>query len=100
MVSTRHAWCTEGTRRAQAAHSDRLEAGQATLKTFLRGQEKSNRRTDLQASSHMFHYGSVLPRVAGKPSPRDEEEQDLAHVYRLHLPEQGVPQRSICSTPY
>src|SRR3954464_9863927 len=36
MVSTRHAWCAERTRRAQASHSARLEAGQATPETFFR----------------------------------------------------------------
>src|ERR1043165_9073108 len=100
MVSTRHAWCAERTRRAQASHSARLEAGQATPETFFRGQEKSNRRRDCEAASFWFHHGSVLTRVAGKSSPRDEEEQDLAHVYRLHLPEQGVPERSFFSAPY
>src|SRR3954465_5872120 len=97
MVSTRHAGCTEGTRRAQVAHSARLEAGQATPEAFFGGQEKGNRQRDCEAASGMFYYGGVLPRVAGKPSPRHEEEQDLAHVYRLHLLEQGIPQRSICS---
>ena len=28
--------------------------------------------------------------MAGQPSPCPEEEQDLAHVYRLHQPEQGI----------
>src|SRR3954469_15422902 len=86
MVSTRHAGCTEGTRRAQATHSARLEASQATLEAFLGGQEKGNRRRDCEAASCRFYHGGVLPRVAGGPSPRHEKEQDLAHVYRLHLP--------------
>src|SRR3954467_4373645 len=97
MVSTRHAGCTEGTRRAQVAHS---AAGQATIEAFFGGQEKGNRRRDCEAESCRLYHGGVLPRVDGKPSPRHEEEQDLAHVYRLHLPEQGVPQKSVCSAPY
>src|ERR1044071_8062684 len=97
MVSTRHAWSAEGTRRAQAPHLARIETGQATPTMFFRRQEKSNRRRDRQASSCRLHHGGVLPRVVGKSSPRDEEEQDLAHVYRLHLPKQGMPQGSICS---
>src|SRR3954467_11883086 len=100
MVCTRHAWCTERTRRAQASHSARLEAGQATLEAFFRGQEKGNRRRDCEVVSSRFHHGGVLPRVAGKSSPRAEKEQDLAHVYRLHFPEQGMPKRSIRFTPY
>src|SRR3954471_483939 len=100
MVSTRHAGCTEGTRRAQVAHSTRREVGQATLEAFFGGQEKGNRRRDCEAASCRFYHGGVLTRVAGKPSPCHEEEQDLAHVYRLHLPEQGMPKRSVCSTPY
>src|SRR3954467_12243677 len=100
MVSTRHVGCTEGTRRAQVAHSARLEAGQATPEAFFGGQEKGNRRRDCKAASCRFYHGGVLPRVAGKPSPRDDEEQDLAHVYRLDLPEQGMPQGSVCSAPY
>src|ERR1043165_8568167 len=100
MVSTRHAWCSERTRRAQAAHSARLEAGQATLEAFFRGQEKGNRRRDCEAASSWLYHGSVLPRVAGESSTRDEEERHLAHVYRLHLPEQGVPKRSVCFASY
>src|SRR3954462_16009025 len=100
MVSTRHAGCTEGTRQAQVAHSARLEAGQATPEAFFGGQEKSNRRRDCQAASCRFYHGGVLPRVAGKPSPRHEKEQDLAHVYQLKLPEQGMPKRFVCSAPY
>src|SRR4051812_27599722 len=34
MVSTRHAWSAEGTRRAQAPHSARFKTGQATLRRF------------------------------------------------------------------
>src|SRR3954462_2610687 len=100
MVSTRHAGCTEGTRRAQATHSARLEANQETLEAFLRGQEKGNRRRDCEAASCRFYHGGVLPRVAGEPSPRHEKEKDLAHVYRLHLPEQGMPKRSVCSASH
>src|SRR3954469_10640017 len=100
MVSTRHVGCTEGTRRAQATHSAQLEASQATLEAFLGGQEKGNRPRDCEAASCRFYHGGVLPRVAGKPSPRHEKELDLAHVYRLHLPEQGMPKRSVCSAPY
>src|ERR1043165_5520801 len=100
MVSTGHAWCSERTRRAQAEHSARLEAGQATPATFFRGQEKGNRRRDCEAASSWFYHGGVLPRVAGKSNARAEEEQDLAHVYRLHLPEKGVSERSVCSALY
>src|SRR4051812_38648010 len=100
MVSTGHAWSAEGTCRAQASHSARLQDGQATSSTLLRGQATSNRRRDRQATRRWFHHGGVLPRLAGKPSPCDEEERNLAHVYRLHLPEQGMPQGSICSTLY
>src|ERR1043165_9179985 len=100
MVSTRHAGCTEGTRRAQGAHSAWLEAGQATVAAFFGGQEKGNRRRDCEAASSRLYHGGVLPQVAGEPSPRHEEEQDLAHVYRLHLPEQGLPKGSVCSAPY
>src|SRR3954467_13267471 len=100
MVSTRHVGCTEGTRRAQVAHSAMLEAGEATPEAFFGGQEKGNWRRDCEAASYRFYHGGVLPRVAGKSSPRREEEQDLAHVYRLHLPEQGMSPRSVCSAPY
>src|SRR3954464_10279401 len=100
MVSTRHARCTEGTRRAQVAHLARLEAGQATPEAFLGGQVKGNRRRDCEAASCKFYHGGILPRVAGKPGPRHEEEQDVAHVYRLDLHIQGMPQGSVCSAPY
>src|SRR3954467_5015764 len=100
MVSTGHAGCTEGTRRAQVAHSAWLEAGQATVAAFFGGQEKGNQRRDCEAASSWIYHGSVLPRVAGEPSARDEEERYLAHVYRLHFPEQGMPKGSVCPTPY
>src|SRR4051812_5416550 len=100
MVSTGHAWSVKGTRRAQASHSARLQAGQATSSTLFRRQETTNRRQDRLATRSWFHHGGILPRLDGKPSPGDEEEWDLSHVYRLHLPEQGMPQGSICSTPY
>src|SRR3954468_15298087 len=67
MVCTRHAWCTERTRRAQASHSARLEAGQAALEAFFRGQEKGNRRRDCEVVSSRLHHGGVLPRVAANP---------------------------------
>src|SRR3954465_11822609 len=100
MVSPRHAWCSERTRRAQAARQAGFEAGQATAEAVFRGQEKGNRRRDCEAAGSWIYHGSVLPRVAGESSTRDEEERHLAHVYRLHLPEQGVPKRSVCPTPY
>src|SRR3954469_22504248 len=75
MVSRRHAGCTEGTHRAQVTHSARLEAGQETPEAFFGGQEKGNRRRDCEPASCRFYHGVFLPRVAGKPSPRNEENK-------------------------
>src|SRR4051812_558446 len=100
MISIGHSWSVERTRRAQASHWARLQAGQATSSTLFRRQETSNRQRDRQVARSRLHQGGVLSRLAGKPSPCDEEERNMAHVYRLHLPEQGIPQGSICSAPY
>ena len=35
----------------------------------------------------------LAPKI---PFPRAKEEQEVAHVYRLHEPQQGLPQRSLC----
>src|SRR3954469_13216277 len=35
--------------------------------------------------------------MVSKPSPSAEEEQAVANVYRLHKPEQSLPQEPVCS---
>src|SRR4051812_8719380 len=98
MVSTGHAWSAKGTRRAQASHTSRLQAGQATSRRFSEDKKRSIGIEIAKLHCSWFHHGGILPRLSCKPSLCDEEERDLAHVYCLHLPEQGMPQGSICSS--
>src|SRR3954465_6182877 len=100
MVPSGHAWSTEGTRRAQASRPTRVQADQAATSAIFRRQEKSNWRQSSQVAYSRIHQGSVLPRLVSKSSSGYEEERNLAHVYRLHLPEQGLPQGSFCIAPY
>src|SRR4051812_590461 len=96
MVPQRHAVCSEGFRRAQITRPRRGETSQTTPPPTVGGKEKDCRRRDSPASGRRLHYGRFLSGVARQPGPRAEEEQQVAHVYRLHEPQQGLPQRSFC----
>src|SRR3954469_2154969 len=94
MVPQGNAGCSEGFRRAQTTRPRRCKTSQTTPPPTVGGKEKDCRRRDSLASSCRLHYGGFLSGVACQPGPRAEEEQQVAHVYRLHEPQQGLPQRS------
>ena len=96
MVPKGHAGCPEGFRRPQITRPNRREAGQAAPPPTVRREAKNRRRRDSPAPRCWLYYGSIFSRVACQPSLGIEEEQQVAHVYRLHQPQQGLPQRSVC----
>ena len=87
MVPQGHAGCADGIRRAQVTRQAGCEARQAALATPVRREKKSCWRRDSPAPGSRFHYGSVFPRMASKPSTGAEKEQVVADVYRLHKPQ-------------
>src|SRR3954470_2209645 len=94
MVPQGHAECSEGFRRSQTTRSRRCKTSQKTPPPTVGGKEKDCRRRDSLASGCRLHHGGVFSGVAPPPGPRAEEEQQVAHVYRLHEPQQSLPQRS------
>src|SRR4051812_34305045 len=97
MVPQRHARCTDGIRRAQVTCPARCEARQVALAPPIRRKKKSCWRRDSSAPCSRLYHGSILSRVVSKSSFGVEEEQAMANVYRLHKPEQGLPQGPVCS---
>src|SRR3954466_1782650 len=97
MVPQRHARCTDGIRRAQVTCLIRCEARQVALAPPVRRKKKSCWRRDSPTPCSRLHYGSVLPRMASKPGPGAEEKQAVADVYRLHKPQQSLPEGPIFS---
>jgi hypothetical protein len=68
--------------------------------TLQKRRERPLVRRDRPAPRSRLHHGSVLPRLVGELKSGTEEEQYLAHVYRIHQPQQGLPQGPLRTTAH
>jgi hypothetical protein len=92
-----------GVPRELAEHSLHVRSDAKPVKQPVRRFTEEKRKAIGEEIAWLLATGFIMEvfyRLVSEPSPGPKEEQYLAHVYRLHEPQQGLPQGSLRVTTH